>query len=98
LAALSAGGAEPARLAYHADAAGDADAVLWFARAAAEHAAATGAHREAAAHYERALRFGDRLPPAELATLYESLSLECYLTDQIEAAIEALRRAIGHWR
>src|SRR5207248_1837737 len=36
-----------ARLAHHADAAADAEAVLEFAPAAAEYAAAVGAHREA---------------------------------------------------
>ena len=59
LAAL-AGHADPARLAYHAEGAGDGDAVLRFAPAAAERAAAAGAHREAAAQYARALRFARR--------------------------------------
>src|SRR5262249_23119187 len=40
-----------ARLAHHADAAGDEAAVLELAPAAAEGAAAVGAHREAAAQY-----------------------------------------------
>ena len=52
-----------ARLAHHAEEAGDAGAVLRFALAAAERAVSTGAHREAAAQYARVLRFGDRLPP-----------------------------------
>ena len=61
LAAL-AGQAAPdlARLAHHAEAAGDADAVLRFAPAAAERAAAAGARREAAGLYARALRFAER--------------------------------------
>ena len=46
-----------ARLAHHAEAAGDAEAVLRFAPAAAARAASLGAHREAAAQYARALRF-----------------------------------------
>src|SRR5215217_7126760 len=49
--------AEAARLAHHAEEAGDADAVLRFAPVAARAAAAVGAHREAAAQYDRALRF-----------------------------------------
>ena len=59
-----------ARLAHHAEAAGDREAVLEFAIAAAEQAAALHAHREAAAQYARALRFADALarrrarPPA----------------------------------
>ena len=53
------GAPDLARLAHHAEAAGDADAVLRFAPAAAARAASLGAHREAAAQYARALRFGD---------------------------------------
>ena len=50
---------DPARLAHHAEGAGDADAVLRFAPAAAMRAASLGAHRQAAAQYARALRFAD---------------------------------------
>ncbi len=66
-----------ARLAQHAEQAGDAAAVLRFARDAAEQAASRGAHREAAAQYERVLRFGDRLSLGERAELYERRSREC---------------------
>ncbi|HEU5299948.1 MAG TPA: AAA family ATPase, partial [bacterium] len=52
-----AGRADVARLAHHAEAAGERDAVLEYAQAAAVRAAALGAHREAAAQYARALRF-----------------------------------------
>lgn len=62
LAALAArGGDNPdfARFAHHAEAAGDAEGVLRWAPRAAERAASSGAHREAAAQYARALRFAD---------------------------------------
>jgi len=59
-----------ARLAHHAEAAGDREAVLEFAIAAAEQAAGLHAHREAAAQYARALRFADTLPAAERAAGY----------------------------
>ncbi|REF99962.1 AAA ATPase-like protein [Asanoa ferruginea] len=95
LAALAAGGADPTRLAHHAEAAGDTAAVLRFAPAAAEHAASIGAHREAAAHYARALRFAGCLGPAERATLLESRSQECYLTDQTNDSIIALEEAVA---
>jgi predicted ATPase len=65
-----------ARLSHHAEAAGDVDAVLRFAPAAAARAASLGAHREAAAQYARALRFGERLPLAERAELLERRSRE----------------------
>lgn len=88
------GSADPARLAHHAEAAGDTDAVLEFAPAAAAKAASLGAHREAAAQYARALRFGDALPLAERAKLLERRSWACYLTDQNDEAVEALQEAL----
>jgi predicted ATPase len=65
------------RLAHHAEAAGDVDAVLRFAPAAAARAASLGAYREAAAQYARALRFGDRLPLDRRAELLERRSHAC---------------------
>jgi len=82
-----------ARLAHHAEAAGDPVAVLEFAPPAAERASAVGAHREAAAQYARALRFGTALSPRDRASLLERRSLECYLTDQNDAAIAAIEEA-----
>jgi DNA-binding CsgD family transcriptional regulator/tetratricopeptide (TPR) repeat protein len=82
-----------AQLAHHAEAAGDGAAVLQFAPAAAERASAVGAHREAAAQYARALRFGGALSPDERASLLERRSRACYLTDQNEAAVDAIERA-----
>jgi DNA-binding CsgD family transcriptional regulator/tetratricopeptide (TPR) repeat protein len=89
------GAPDLARLAHHAEAAGDGDAVLRFAPAAAAGAASLGAHREAAAQYARALRFGDRLPPAERAELLELRSRECFHTDQYDEGIAGLDEAIG---
>jgi hypothetical protein len=63
-----------ARLAHHAEAAGDADAVLRYAPAAAARAASLGAPREAAAQYARALRFADRLSAGRRAQLLERRS------------------------
>ena len=82
------------RLAHHAERAGDAEAVLRYAPAAAARAAALGAHREAAAHYARALPFAAALPPEQQAELLERHSHECYITDQGPEAIEALENAI----
>lgn len=93
-----AGAPDLARLAHHAEAANDAEAVLRFAPAAGARAASLGAHREAAAHYARTLRFADRLPTEARAELLELRSHECYLTDQSDEAIEALERALGCYR
>jgi DNA-binding CsgD family transcriptional regulator len=82
------------RLADHAAGAGDVEAVLRFAPAAADRAAALGAHREASAHYGRALQFADALAPEACAELLERHSRECYLTNQGAEATAALERAI----
>ena len=83
-----------ARLAHHAEAAGDAAAVLLYAPEAARSAATAGAYREAAAQYERALRFGAALEPGERAELLEGRSRACYLADDQLEAIEVIREAI----
>lgn len=86
------------RLADHADAAGDVEALLRFAPAAAARAAAVGAHREAAAQYARALRFGQRLDTRERAQMLERHAHACYLIDHHQAAIEALEGALAGYR
>ncbi len=53
------GDADPAVLAHHAEGAGDEKAVRRYAPDAARRSGALGAHREAAAQFERALRFAD---------------------------------------
>jgi DNA-binding CsgD family transcriptional regulator/tetratricopeptide (TPR) repeat protein len=83
-----------ARLAHHAEAAGDADAVVRFALPAAERASSMGAHREAAAQYGRVLRSGAALPLEQRADVLERRSQECYLTDQSDEAIAALEEAL----
>ncbi len=86
--------ADFARLAHHAEAAGDTDAVVRFALSAAERASSMGAHREAAAQYERVLRFGAGLPLDQRADVLERRSDECRLTDQSDGAIAALEEAL----
>lgn len=88
------GAPDPARVAHHAEAAGDIDGVLRFAPSAAARAMSLGAYREAASQYARALRFGDRLPAGERAELLEQRSRACYLTDQNDAAVEAIEGAL----
>ena len=86
------------RLAHHAEAAGDGAAVLRYAPAAGERAAAVRSHREAAAQFERALRFGDGLPLDELARLYELHSHESYLADVPDEAIASQEAAVRCYR
>jgi DNA-binding CsgD family transcriptional regulator/tetratricopeptide (TPR) repeat protein len=94
LAEPPAGTLDVARLAHHAEAAGDADAVRLYAPAAAARAEALGAHREAAAHYARALRSGVGLSSGARAELLERRSRACYLADDIDDAIEAVEEAL----
>lgn len=82
------------RLAHHAEAAEDGEAVLRFAPAAGARASAVGAHREAAEQFARALRFADGVAPQARAELLELRAGACYLTDQADEAIGALRDAV----
>jgi len=91
-------GVPAARLAHHANGAGNAGEVLRFAPIAATQAASVGAHREAASHYQAALRHAEEIPPDERGRLQEQLSYECFLTGQHERAIEAHRSALHVWR
>jgi len=87
-----------ARLAHHANGARNAEAVLRFAPIAATQAASVGAHREAASHFQVALQYAEGVAPDERARLQEQLSYECYLTDQIERAVDARLSALAIWR
>jgi DNA-binding CsgD family transcriptional regulator/tetratricopeptide (TPR) repeat protein len=101
LRALAAPPAAPpdlARLAHHAEGAGDGPAVLAHAPAAARRAGAMGAHREAADQYARALRFAGAAPLAARAQLLEAFADECMLVDRLDEAIAARREAIDSHR
>ncbi len=98
LAALGAppgGVPDPERLAHHSEAVGDREGVLQWAPVAAERAAGSGAHREAAAQYARALRCADGLRPGALAELLRQRAEECRLTNEFDDAIDALERALA---
>jgi DNA-binding CsgD family transcriptional regulator/tetratricopeptide (TPR) repeat protein len=90
-----------ARLAHHAERAGDGAAVLEYAPAAARRAASAASHREAAQHYAQALRFADGLPARDRAELLDLFALEAQLTGLSAEAAEAweeasdLHRALG---
>ncbi len=95
LATPPAGASDLARLAHHAEAAADAQAVLKYAPAAAARAATVGAHREAAALYARAVRFAD--DAAVRVGLLDSQAREAYLTGDFAEAFEACGGALaGH--
>jgi DNA-binding CsgD family transcriptional regulator/tetratricopeptide (TPR) repeat protein len=89
---------DDARLAFHAEAAGDGAAVLRHAPAAARQAARLASHREAAAQYERALRFADGADPALVAELNQGFACEAALLDRWHEAEAAAERALALWR
>jgi DNA-binding CsgD family transcriptional regulator len=100
LAAIEASSPGPdmlARMAHHAEEAGDRSAVLRYAPAAAERAASLNAHREASAQYSRALRFAEREPPETRADLLEAYAVECQIIDRPDKAIEACREMVEIW-
>jgi DNA-binding CsgD family transcriptional regulator len=96
LAALaSAAAPDPSRLAHHAEEAGDTVAVLEHAPAAARRAAESGAHREAAAQFERALLHGRILPPHERLALLSAFAQEAQLTGRHDQSADARLQAIA---
>jgi DNA-binding CsgD family transcriptional regulator/tetratricopeptide (TPR) repeat protein len=90
--------ADLARLAHHAEAAGDAEAVLRYAVPAAARASSLGAHREAAAQYARALRFSDGSALDARASLLRRRSLECYFVGWDEEALADIDEAHACYR
>jgi DNA-binding CsgD family transcriptional regulator len=87
-----------ARLAHHAEAAGDANAVLEFAPAAGARAASLGAGREAAAQYARALHFSAGSDLEARADLLDRYAYACYLIGKFDEAFDAQRRALECFR
>ncbi len=85
-------------MAFHAEAAGDGPAALRHASAAARRAAALASHREAAAQFERALRFTDGTDPAAVASLHDGFAYEASLLDHWQEAAAARERALALWR
>ncbi|HEX7705276.1 MAG TPA: AAA family ATPase [Thermoanaerobaculia bacterium] len=98
---LACGERSMARLAHHASGARDAGMIVRFSTLAAEEAAKASAHRESAAHYRTALAWAGAVDDADRALLLEALAYECYLTEQLDEALEhtstalAIRRALG---
>ena len=92
------GGTDDARLAFHAEGAGDGPAVLRYAAAAARRAADLASHREAAAQYQRAVRFAAEADTVTAAELYGALAREASLVDRWADAERAAARALELWR
>lgn len=89
---------DDARLAFHAEEAGDGPAALEHAAAAGLHARALASHREAAGQFERALRFADGEAPASIAARWIELATELSMIDRWPDAETAYNRALEYWR
>jgi DNA-binding CsgD family transcriptional regulator/tetratricopeptide (TPR) repeat protein len=89
---------DPARIAHHAEAAGDDEALATSARQALLLAAARTAHREAVRHGESALRVQQHLSADEVADLQTKLAGSLVQLARFDEADALLRRATEHWR
>ena len=87
------------QIVHHASGAYESEIVLEYAPKAARAALTAGAHREAAAHYQSALRFVDSAEPQLAAELYEAWAYEATLSDRMDdEVLNARRHAITLWR
>jgi DNA-binding NarL/FixJ family response regulator/tetratricopeptide (TPR) repeat protein len=89
---------DDARLAFHAEEAGDGPAALEHAAAAGRRARTLASHREAAGQFERALRFADGEEPAGIAARWIELATELSMIDRWPDAEAAYTRALENWR
>ena len=94
---LSSGSDDDARLAFHAEGAGNAELVLTYAPRAGRRAAALGARREAAAQYERALRFVPETDIRTRAELLDNLGEQLDFIDRWEDYAETRSEAAALW-
>lgn len=92
------GHGEPALLTHHAVGAIDKERTFIHACAAAEDAGRSGAHSEAVAFFEIALRHQDRDDPAGRAELLHRLALEQYLTSHLTEAMETMGSTFELWQ
>ena len=91
---LSSGCDDDARLAFHAEGAGNAELVLTYAPRAGRRAATLGARREAASQYERALRFVPATDVRTRAELLDNLAKQLSFFEEWE---EKCSEAVALW-
>ena len=85
-------------LVQHAEGAGDAAAVEKFGLQAAALSAQVGAHREAAAHYDRVLRWATDLSALERGRILELAAQSQFLAGAFPAQIELQEEALALYR
>lgn len=84
-----------ARLVHHGVEAEDGETVSRVAPRAGREAAAAGAHRQALAHFEAALRHAHRLDRVELARLLDDHAWELYNARRFAEALDGSDRAVA---
>ena len=87
-----------ARLAHHADEAGDVEAILTHSPEAARGARAVDGHREAVFHFKTLEPHLDLVPPPERGLLLEEWADSEHYTDNYRNALAILQRAIDVYR
>jgi DNA-binding CsgD family transcriptional regulator/tetratricopeptide (TPR) repeat protein len=95
---IASGHDDDAQLAFHADAGGNGPLVLEHAPRAARIASLLGSHREAAAQFERAIRYVESADSRTRATLYDEQADEFACIDRWEDAAASRQAAIAGWR
>lgn len=84
-----------AALTFHAEQAGETDAVISYGPAAAERAAKFGANRQATDLYALVLRHADTIPGEQRVIWLERHAFSSYLSGQADSAVSSLREAIA---
>ena len=98
LSALIAGGQpDAARMADHAEGAGDVPATVEYGTSAARRARTLGAHRESAAQFARVLQSAPHLPTAQRAGLLFEYAEEASVVDDVAGAMRALEETNTLW-
>ena len=90
--------ADVARIVHHAQRAGDGDAIVRYAPAAARRASGAAAHREALAHYRLAVEYADVTSVEDRAKLLTDYAVECYLANEAVEGVAAAAQALELWR
>ncbi len=86
-----------AQIAHYAEGASDAEAVVRYGMAAANAAQKYGAHREAASHFKRVLKFSVNQTPETRGSLLMKYADECALVDDLNESCSAFQEAAEIW-
>ncbi len=89
---------DPARIAHHAQEAGDVDQLIEAAPRAAAAAAAVGSHLEAIAHYRSLEPYLDQLDPETKGAILDQWGHELRLAGQLKESMRVQQLRVEHHR